>query len=71
MVDQLDALATRLVELVAQVRHLREENHQLRTQLGNARAELAALNERVAVASRRLDGLIERLPRESGPAAAD
>lgn len=51
-------------ELVAHVRQLRDENHQLRTQLATSQSELAELNERIVVATRRLDDLIERLPRE-------
>ncbi len=62
MLDQLDALTTRLQDLVAHVRQLRDENHLLRTQLATSQAELAALNERIATATRRLDALIERLP---------
>jgi cell division septum initiation protein DivIVA len=50
MLDQLDALTVRMHELVAHVRQLREENHQLRTQLATAQ---------------RLDGLIARLPQEA------
>src|SRR5208282_4988104 len=64
MLDQLDALTSRMQELVAHVRQLRAENHQLRTQLATSQSELAGLNERIAAATRRLDGLIERLPRE-------
>jgi uncharacterized protein (TIGR02449 family) len=64
MVEQLDALTARMQELVAHVRQLREENHLLRTQLATSQSDLASLNERIAVATRRLDGLIERLPLE-------
>jgi uncharacterized protein (TIGR02449 family) len=66
MQDQLDALTVRMHELVAHVRQLREENHRLRTQLATSQAELAALNERIETATRRLDGLIARLPQEAG-----
>ena len=64
MLDQLDALTSRMHELVAHVRQLRDENHLLRTQLATSQSELAELNERIAAATRRLDDLIERLPRE-------
>ena len=70
MLDQLDTLTTRMHELVAHVRQLREENHQLRTQLANSQSELAALNERILTATRRLDALIERLPGEMAEPAA-
>jgi uncharacterized protein (TIGR02449 family) len=64
MLDQLDALTARMHELVAHVRQLRDENHQLRTQLATSLAELSALNERVTTATQRLDGLIARLPQD-------
>jgi len=51
-------------DLVAHVRQLRDENHMLRTQLATSQSELAELNERIATATKRLDALIERLPRE-------
>ncbi len=62
MLEPLDALTNRVNELVALVRHLREENHQLRTQVANAQAEASALRERMAAASQRLDSLLSRLP---------
>ncbi|SPE20009.1 hypothetical protein SBBP1_110051 [Burkholderiales bacterium] len=64
MLDQLDALTSRMQDLVAHVRQLRDENHMLRTQLATSQSELAELNERIATATKRLDALIERLPRE-------
>lgn len=70
MLDQLDALTGRMQELVAHVRQLREENHQLRMQLAGSQAELAALNERIETATRRLDGLIARLPQDGTGNAA-
>ena len=71
MVDQLDALTSRMHELVAHVRQLRDENHQLRTQLATSQTELAALNERIVTATRRPDALIERLPGELPRGASD
>jgi len=58
-------------DLVAHVRQLRDENHQLRTQLATSQSELSALNERIATATGRLDELIARLPvepRDADPA---
>jgi uncharacterized protein (TIGR02449 family) len=66
MLDQLDALTARMHDLVAHVRQLRDENHQLRTQLATSQAESAALNERIRSATQRLDGLIARLPQDAG-----
>jgi len=62
MLEELDALDARMRELFALVRQLREENQGLRRQLADSQTELAALNERVAAATRRLDTLIEELP---------
>jgi uncharacterized protein (TIGR02449 family) len=62
MLEQLDALSTRLHDLVALVRQLRDENYQLRTQLAGARAETEALNARIGAATERLDALIARIP---------
>lgn len=64
MLDQLDALTSRMQDLIAHVRQLRDENHLLRTQLATSQSELAELNERIATATRRLDALIDRLPSE-------
>ncbi len=66
MLEPLDALTNRVNELVALVRHLREENHQLRTQVADAQAEAGALRERIAVAGRRLDTLLAQLPHSDG-----
>jgi len=64
MLEELDALDARMRELAAHVRHLREENQNLRRQLAASQAELGTLNERVSAATRRLDSLIEELPGE-------
>ena len=71
MLDQLDALTSRMQELVAHVRQLRDENHHLRTQLATSQTEVAALNERIVTATRRLDALIERLPADMPRNASD
>ena len=68
MLEQLDALAVRVQELVSHVRQLREENHGLRTELATARSEHAALVERMRTATERLDDLIGRLPEQEHPA---
>jgi cell division protein ZapB len=62
MLEQLDALATRIQELVSHVRQLREENHRLRTELATAQTEAGNLRERVTVATERLDRLIDGIP---------
>jgi cell division protein ZapB len=64
MLEELDALDSKMRELSAHVRQLRDENQVLRRQLAASQSELATLNERVAAATRRLDSLIEDLPGE-------
>ncbi len=64
MLEELDALGARLGELAGHVRRLRDENLQLRAQLSASQAELAALHERVALATRRIEALISQLPAE-------
>jgi chromosome segregation ATPase len=64
MLEELDALDAKMRDLAVHVRQLREENQSLRRQLAISQSELATLNERVTVATRRLDSLIEELPGE-------
>jgi len=65
MLEELDSLTEKLNEVDAHVRFLREENQQLRHQRAATENELDAMKKRVAVAMRRLDQLIERLPPEA------
>jgi chromosome segregation ATPase len=69
MLEDLEALRGKLVELNARVRNLREENLQLRSQLGSAQVELDALRNRVSGAVQRVDELLARLPQPPVPAA--
>jgi len=62
MLEDLDALTTKLAELSGRMRALREENLRLRTQLATANVELDTLRGRVAGAMERLDALLSRLP---------
>jgi len=64
MLEELNALESKMRDLAAHVRQLREENQGLRRQLAASQSELTTLNERVAAATRRLDTLIEELPSE-------
>ncbi len=64
MLDDLEALAGKLTELSARVRHLRAENQQLRSQLATAGNELEAMRQRVAHAMARIDALLSQLPAE-------
>jgi chromosome segregation ATPase len=62
MLEDLDALTTKLAELSGRMRALREENQRLRTQLATANVELDTLRGRVAGAMERIDALLSRLP---------
>ncbi len=68
MLEDLEALRAKLTELNARVRHLREENQQLRMQLAGSQGELNALRQRVGGALDRVDSLLAALP---GAPAAD
>jgi len=69
MLEDLDALTGKLTELSARVRLLRAENVQLRSQVAASHVELAALRERVGMATQRLDALLAALP--ASPASGD
>jgi chromosome segregation ATPase len=73
MLEDLDALTTKLAELSGRMRALREENQRLRTQLATANVELDTLRGRVAGAMERIDALLSRLPppTESAESAAN
>jgi hypothetical protein len=62
MLEDLDALATKLTELGGRVRLLRDENQQLRTDLAAAQGRLDNMQARVDQAMQRIDTLLERLP---------
>jgi phage shock protein A len=65
MLEEFDQLAAKVSELAHLVQSLRAENQQVRAQLATATGELEAMRLRVDEASRRLDGLMERLPTPS------
>ncbi len=68
MLEEFELLAAKVAELARLVQSLRAENQQLRAQLATATGELDAMRMRVDEASRRLDGLMERLPALANPA---
>ena len=70
MLEEFDQLAAKVSELAHLVQSLRAENQQVRAQLATATGELEAMRLRVDEASRRLDGLMERLPTPSTPTNA-
>jgi chromosome segregation ATPase len=69
MLEDLDGLAEKMTLIASQLRALRDENQQLRTQVANANVELDALRARIAGAMQRIDNLLERLPAEQRDAA--
>ena len=70
MLEELDQLSAKIAEIARLVQALRTENQQLRAQLATASGELEAMRSRVDEASRRLDGLMERLPASAATAKA-
>jgi cell division septum initiation protein DivIVA len=70
MLEDLDLLAAKVAELARLVQSLRTENQQLRAQLATATSDLDTMRARVDEASRRLDGLMDRLPASQAPSNA-
>lgn len=68
MLNEFNALESKITQTVALCRSLREENTQLRQQLAAAEAEKKRLVERMDTARERLEQLAQRLP-ESETAA--
>jgi regulator of replication initiation timing len=62
MLEELDALAAKLAELAGQMRNLRTENQELRSQLADSNVELGILRGRVSGATQRIDAMLGRLP---------
>ena len=68
MLNEFNALESKIAQAVSLCRSLREENTQLRQQLAAAEAEKKRLVERMDTARERLEQLAQRLP-ESETAA--
>ena len=62
MLNELNALESKVVQVVALCRTLRTENDGLREQLVAAQADKERLAERMAAASARLEQLAQQLP---------
>ncbi|MBL8375274.1 hypothetical protein [Accumulibacter sp.] len=62
MLNELDALESKVVQVVALCRTLRTENDGLRAQLVAAQADKERLAERMAAACARLEQLAQQLP---------
>jgi regulator of replication initiation timing len=62
MLEEMDALETKLAQLIERHQNMRAENLRLRQQLAAMENANRALSDRLAEARRRLEGLFDRLP---------
>lgn len=62
MVNELNALESKIAQVASLCRALRAENSQLRQQLAAAEAEKKGLEERMDTARNRLEQLAQQLP---------
>lgn len=65
MLEELDQLAARILQLATLTQQLREENQELRLQLGESQNEARLLRSRLDAARARIETLIEKLPASS------
>ena len=65
MNTELDALETKIEQVVALVHQLRAENEVLKNQMAAAEAERLHLRQTMTVARERLEGLMDKLPEEA------
>ena len=62
MTNELNALESKITQVVSLCRTLRAENSQLKQRLAKADAEQKALSDRMELARQRLEQLAEQLP---------
>lgn len=62
MVNELNALESKIAQVASLCRSLRAENNQLRQQLASSEAEKKGLEERMDTARNRLEQLAQQLP---------
>ena len=62
MLEELDLLAARVLQLATLTQQMREENNSLRFQLGESQSETRLLRSRLDAARARIETLIEKLP---------
>lgn len=60
----LASLEQKVAQVIALCETLRAENHRLRDRVGALEGEKEALMERMTTARTRLEGLMDKLPRE-------
>jgi cell division protein ZapB len=65
MNTELDALETKIEQVVALVHQLRAENEVLKNQMAAAEAERLHLRQTMTVARERLEGLMDKLPEDA------
>jgi cell division protein ZapB len=62
MVNELNALESKIAQVASLCRSLRAENNQLRQQLASSEAEKKGLEERMEMARNRIEQLAHQLP---------
>jgi uncharacterized protein (TIGR02449 family) len=62
---ELEALETKIEQVVALVHQLRAENEVLRNQMATAEAERLHLRQTMTAARERLESLMEKLPEDA------
>ena len=65
MKAELDALESKLAQLVQLSQRLRAENHQLRQELATALSQSRQLNDKIDSARKRLENMLEQLPEDT------
>ncbi|MBS1190839.1 MAG: hypothetical protein H6R10_2631 [Rhodocyclaceae bacterium] len=65
MNTELEALETKVEEIIALVHKLRAENDALRNLVADAEAERLQLRQNMTAARERLEGLLEKIPEEA------
>ena len=64
MQTELNILETKLAQLIAQSRHLREENHRLRQELATAVSRGRQSDDKIRSARARIERLLAQLPED-------
>ncbi|CAH1076370.1 DNA replication initiation control protein YabA [Candidatus Nitrotoga sp. 1052] len=64
MQAELDALESKLAQLVQLAKHLREENHHLRQELAQALSQGRQCHDKIDSVKSRLERLLAQLPEE-------
>lgn len=65
MNTEIEALETKVEQIIAVVHQLRAENEVLRNQIAAGEAERLDLRQKITAARERLEGLLQKLPEEA------